>query len=391
MKKVLLYLIAFLILFMNYDVYAEEYKKQTLIPIDTPATVNTDLFLYTDFSYSSYIDGDGNAYVSFAFIKNNSNSKLPVSINLLLFDENQKNIALVAYCSTTDYGGQYERFELASGQSSTYSIKITPKYFVADAYPKDVRYIAVLDDNNYCHIGGYTKYKGMTLEEIVGTRIENDDFVTKVFNQIMNLFGDSALVKKILYIACVLLVLYLYGSFINPLYYWMYEKNSVLVYLPFIDVFVITKLVFDNVFVSLGVTFVSIVLALLCYVNFKAFVYIFGVFILIPVLLGIIKKIANNKILFTIETKKKEEPSQLVSMYEENSVRPDEEALDLSYSNGSIVSNIKANDANLDKEYNVSQETTQSEMNNQSLDDNSSNNTNNNNDSGESSLSNFFR
>ena len=304
MKKVFILFVLFLLCLFsnNKNVLAEDYKVQTLIPVDTVASVNTDLFLYGDFSYNSYIDDSGNAYVNFGYIKNNSNSKLPVSINLLLFDENQKNIALVAYCSTTDYGNQYERFELASGQSSLYSIKISSKYFVADAYPKDVRYIAVLDDNHYCHIGGYTKYKGMSLEEIVGTRIEKEDYISKIFKQVMNLFGDFDLVKKGLTIGCIALVLLLYGAILNPLYAWRYDKNSILVYLPIINVFVITNIVFGNVLVSLGYTLASTIFLALCYFNFKVFISVYGVIILIPVLLAIIKKLFNNKILFTIET-----------------------------------------------------------------------------------------
>jgi len=83
-------------------------------------------------------------------------------------------------------------------------------------------------------------------------------------------------------------------------------------------------------------------------------------------------------------------------------VRPSEEALDLSYSNGSIVSNVHVNN-NIDSEYTVTHDNMQSEMTNQFLSDNNvnnnensdnnsnSSNNNSNDQSGESSLSNFFR
>ena len=164
MKKFMFLLVLLLLPIM---VYAEDYEAKTLIPVDTNASVKTLKFDYNNFVYNSKIDDKGNSLITFESIKNNNVIKSFVSINLLLFDEGKKNIGFVAYCTDKDLDSNYADFELAGKSSAPFSIRVVSKYFVSGKSSKDVKYISILDDNKYCQIGGYDKYKGLTLDEIV--------------------------------------------------------------------------------------------------------------------------------------------------------------------------------------------------------------------------------
>ena len=155
------------LLLLPIMVYAEDYEAKTLIPVDTNASVKTLKFDYNNFVYNSKIDDKGNSLITFESIKNNNVIKSFVSINLLLFDEGKKNIGFVAYCTDKDLDSNYADFELAGKSSAPFSIRVVSKYFVSGKSSKDVKYISILDDNKYCQIGGYDKYKGLTLDEIV--------------------------------------------------------------------------------------------------------------------------------------------------------------------------------------------------------------------------------
>ena len=163
MKKLFL----LVLLLLPIMVYAEDYEVKTLIPIDTKASVKTEKFDYNNFIYNSKVDEKGNSLITFESVKNNNVIKSFISINLLLFDENQKNIGFVAYCTDKDLDSNYADFELAGKSSAPFSINVVSKYFVNGKSSKNVKYIAILDDNKYCQIGGYDKYKGLTLDEIV--------------------------------------------------------------------------------------------------------------------------------------------------------------------------------------------------------------------------------
>ena len=164
MKKILFLLF---LLLVPVIVYAEDYDVKKIIPIDTKASVKTEKFDYNNFVYNSSVDEKGNGLITFESIKNNYVTKSFVSINILLFDENQKNIGFVAYCTDKDLDSNYADYELKGNSSSPFSIKVVSKYFIDGKGAKDVKYISVLDENKYCQIGGYDKYKGLTLDEIV--------------------------------------------------------------------------------------------------------------------------------------------------------------------------------------------------------------------------------
>ena len=148
-KKVFCSFLVFVFLFTGICVSAETHSQEELIPIQESATVESDSFTYQGMSYSS----DGRGKFLFQAITNKTDKKLPVSIDLLLFDQNKKNIGFVTYCTEQDYGGEYSLFTLKAKESTPFSISLSEKYFVEGKSASDLSYYAVLDENPYCKIG----------------------------------------------------------------------------------------------------------------------------------------------------------------------------------------------------------------------------------------------
>lgn len=173
MKRIFIYIIIMIGLFPIL-VNAEEYSLNTLIPVDTKATVKTEKFDYNNIVYNSSVDSNGKGIISFESINNNTHSKTPISINILLFGDNKKNIGFLTYCTDKDLDSNYSGYKLSGNSSTSFSISVVPKYFIDGKSAKDVKYIAVMDDNKYCKIGGYTNYKDQTIEEIINNDNKNE-------------------------------------------------------------------------------------------------------------------------------------------------------------------------------------------------------------------------
>ena len=203
MKKFIISLFICLFLF-PIVVNAKEYKLNQLIEKDEKATVVTDKFIYNNFKF------DSNGLIDFESIKNLTISKIPISINVLLFDSNKKNIGLVAYCTDKDLSSYYSGFKLSKEEELPFSINVTSKYFVDGKSIKDVQYIAVMDENKYCHIGGYTNYKDLTIEEIVsGDTTKKQDI--KDINSLIAYIKENNLLPIIIIVAgsiiCLIIII----------------------------------------------------------------------------------------------------------------------------------------------------------------------------------------
>lgn len=155
------------LLLLPIMVYAEDYDAKTLIPVDTKASVKTEKFDYNGFVYNSKVDTKGNGLITFEGIKNTTVTEQPISINILLFGEDQRNIGFLTYCTDKDYDSNYSYKKLKGNSTIPFSINVVSKYFVEGNSAKDVKYISILDENKYCQVGGYDKYKGLTIDEIV--------------------------------------------------------------------------------------------------------------------------------------------------------------------------------------------------------------------------------
>ena len=379
MKKIIYYLFIIVVLFSPIFVFAEEYKAKQLIPVESTATVSTEKFVYQDFKYNDTM-------ITFGSITNNSISKVPVTINLLLFDSEQKNIGFISYCTNKDYGSNYEGFKLEGNQSSPFSIKVVQKYFVKNKGSQDVKYISVLDENKYCKIGGYSNYKGLTIDEIVNG-ISEDSKSKLSINRYIDEFKESGVIGIIIPIAIILIIFIIYGNIINALYKKMYSKSTALAYLPIGNVFVTFRLAFGKIvaFIGLGLYVFSLVFVLL---KTNIINYIVTGLDLIAFLLVIIKLITKKYDLFymepSIETKVPKEEETPSETY----ISDTQEALDLSYGNADDVSlsNINENTS-----FDVSSGDS-SESKSESLDDDIKNDDDDDDDENRGSdLTNFFR
>ena len=226
MKKILLLLV---LLLLPVVVYAEDYDVKTLIPVDTKVSVKTEKFDYNNLMYNSSIDEKGNSLITFESIKNNHVTKSFVSINVLLFGEDQRNIGFLTYCSDKDLDSNYADYELKGNSSAPFSIRVVSKYFIDGKSTKDVKYISILDDNKYCQIGGYDKYKGLTLDEIVNgaTNKKSENSIDKLIIEIQEKGLMSIIVLVLVGIIVLVILIMIIGSVIKKAKYNRLTRKSV--------------------------------------------------------------------------------------------------------------------------------------------------------------------
>lgn len=148
------------------NVQAIQYKTAEIFPANEPTSVFSETFDYTNFSFVPAKAGSKYGTVNFESITNKTEKSIPVSINLLMFNSSKKNIGYITYCSTKDISSDYSQMKIKANATTPFSITVSDTYFAGGYSAKDIAYFAVLDDNKYCQIGGYDKYKGMTIEEI---------------------------------------------------------------------------------------------------------------------------------------------------------------------------------------------------------------------------------
>ncbi len=426
MKKIL-FIILFCLIVFPFSVFAEDYEVQTLIPINTHATVKTDKFLYDDFYYT-YVDGSKDGLISFSSITNNTVSKTAVSINILLFNEEQKNIGFVTYCSDKDYSSNYSGFKLSGNQTAPFSISVVSKYFVDGYYPSDVRYISVYDENKYCHVGGYDNYKDLTIDQIInGTTSKKDRFHFSLFEFFSGL-GDFGLFPLIVKILGALFFLYITGIALNMLHERMYAKRTILAFIPVVDFFISMKMSFGKI-VSTIYLILSIIACILYYFGIPILLYIIVILFIISILINIFKYFSKKYELFIIEPSikavglesnnaftaevpkekkkfslfkkknkdKNNDTNQLSGVDSPASVaqpflESQSDVLDLSYDDKNITNStsLQGNENTSDL-FNVSVgEIANIGNNNESSNVNNENNNNNNNETDDSDLSKFF-
>ena len=394
--KRLIYLIILVCFCININVYAEEYQVKTLIPVNTAATVNTEKFTY-NFVYDSNLDLKGNNYINFSSIKNNKLSKSAVSINILLFDSNNKNIGLVTYCSDKDINSDYAGFKLEGNQESPFSIKVTRKYLVNDKALTDVAFIAVLDENKYCQIGGYDKYNGLTIEEITNGNLGKGN--GGIFS---NLIANKELIKLLITIIIGLTLYVTYGMTLNYLYKRMYGKETFLVYVPFANIFISVKMALGGIVSKVFIGF-YIVSFLLYLINIKILFSIANILSIIVFILIIIKIITKKYDLFYLEPKIKQEQTEndISTLNDNNSVgvnptnTSSEAPIDLNYETSDVVEELKDEPVTENENTEVEEEKPNEEM--KALDEDelydldSYDDNNSDEDDGEKDISDYFK
>lgn len=278
MKRILKAILLFILSLTCIDTYAMQYKTVEIFTSDEKATVVTDTFTYTNFIYVPAKAGSKYGTIEFEEITNNTEKLIPVSINLLMFDKNKKNIGFITYCSTKDISSDYSQMKIKANAKSPFSITVTDTYFVDGYSAKDISYLAVLDENEYCYIGGYDKYKGLTIEQISdGVVASNlDDKGKEQFN-IDSLFNKYDFTKLLSNIVISIVVLLIVGVLLNMINKRIFADSSILSYLPLTNCFIAIKCCFGKkisyvflfiLLISCGLFFVSIIGKVLIYMLF---------------------------------------------------------------------------------------------------------------------------
>ena len=277
MKKVLSFLLIAVILVFGYRVYAIDYKVDVLIPINDTATVDTKSFTYKDISYTSVVEGKQYGRFNFANVTNKTAKSLPLSINILLFDNNKKNIGYLTYCSEKDYESDYSQFELKSNSESALYINVSNKYLVENKSSSDIAYYAVHGDNSYCQIGGYSNYKGLTIEEISSF---NDTNLPTRRQSILDFVTSVDFTSLIKFFAIIMVYNVITGYFLNALYKRKETNVSPLSYFPIGNNYISVKLAFGDLLAKcyLFILFISIVLYIISIARFLLYILLFITF-----------------------------------------------------------------------------------------------------------------
>ena len=316
------------------NVFADDYQVNTLIPVDSVATVNTEKFSYIDFIYHSQVDEKGNAKIDFASIKNNTHSKTAVSINILLFDANKENIGFLTYCSDKDLSSNNYGFKLGDNEAKPFDISVVKKYFADSKKAEDVKFIAVMDENKYCQIGGYDKYAGSTIEKIISGEAVANKNKNNIFDiDIVSLVSNNKKIIHIsLYVLGIFVLLMIFGGILNKLYRKMFNRTSSLVYIPIVNFYICLKLAFGDLIALIVIILFLISLGLLA-IHISFLIIIISVIILLSFIVVIIKLITKKYELFYLgltldpSTLKKKKKDQEEGINQEEVGKP----LDLSY------------------------------------------------------------
>lgn len=294
MKKTI-FLLALLVVSFSckLNVYAQEYQVKELIPVDAVATVETDLFSYNDFTIQASSPDKG--IVKFTSIVNKSDKKVPISINLLLFDENMFNIGYVTYCTSKDYDSNYRDYELGPKGSISFSINIAKKYFVEGNKIDNIKYISVLDENKYCHVGGYNNYAGLTIEQIKEGDVAANYSSRGISLDFLLFFKNKGVIIILVVIAVACLIFMINGLILNALYKRMFAATTPMAYIPILNNYVSVKLAFGDIIskVYLVILLASIPLSFVGVTILTVIANIFSVFSFFVVIIKLITKRYN--------------------------------------------------------------------------------------------------
>ena len=333
MKKVVnTLLLSFLAFVMVINVNAQEYEKNQLIPVNTSATVHTDKFDYKDLVYNSNVDNKGNANITFGVIQNNTLSKSPVSINMLLFDDNKNNIGFLTYCSDKDVSSNFAGFKIQANQKISFNIIVTSRYFAENKIPADVKYVAVMDENKYCQIGGYDKFAGLTIDQIAnGDRSNTKGKNNLRLPNISFLFNTGFLI--IAFAAIIVIIIFVvYGTILNTLHKRMYAKKTGLAYLPFTNTYVTAKMAFGPIIAIIS-TVIFCISVLLAFIGLDIINTLVSVFFFIAFIVDIIKLITKNYDMLYFEPSVKNDNYSQNYSIDGELINSNEPTVDLSYSN----------------------------------------------------------
>lgn len=266
-------------------------ESDTKLHVSSEASsATTDTFTYNNVGYV-YDQNSDTSLFNFGSITNNTDKSQYVSVNILLFDKDKKNIGFVTYCSEKDLDGDYSQFKIKSKESVPFVIKVSNKYFVSEKSSKDVAYYTVLDENIYCHIGGYDKYKGLTLEEITKGKVADAKKTPQ--QEFINISGKINYILIFTYIMIIIVSYVVTGIILNELNKRMNATSTPIAYLPIGNNYIAVKLAFGNIIgkIYLLLLFISIILFI---VGFNIIYYILTIISSIAFIIDIVKLITKK-------------------------------------------------------------------------------------------------
>lgn len=308
-NKFLMILLVLSTLFVGIDVYAGDYSIKELIPVEDEANVFSKTFNYTGVKFEADSSGRANGVLRFNSIVNNTSSKKTPSFNILLFDGTKKNIGFITYCGEKDYGSDNTMFYIPGKDAKPFSINVTSRYFGGNEKdyegivhePGEILYYSFFSDNSYCQIGGYTKYIGLTLEEITGGEVnfDNEDIDKKL--------KLNELILYLPYFLIGLVALIGYGLLLNSLYKRMHARTSVLSYIPMTNLYIAVKLAFGKKVAWIFYILCIISLIIVYNTSSMTFACCLAGLVILATLIDIVKLVSGKYDLFVIGKKKNDD------------------------------------------------------------------------------------
>lgn len=308
-NKFLMILLVLSTLFVGIDVYAGDYSIKELIPVEDEANVFSKTFNYTGVKFEADSSGRANGVLRFNSIVNNTSSKKTPSFNILLFDGTKKNIGFITYCGEKDYGSDNTMFYIPGKDAKPFSINVTSRYFGGNEKdyegivhePGEILYYSFFSDNSYCQIGGYTKYIGLTLEEITGGEVNFDN---EVIDKKLKL---NELILYLPYFLIGLVALIGYGLLLNSLYKRMHARTSVLSYIPMTNLYIAVKLAFGKKVAWIFYILCIISLIIVYNTSSMTFACCLAGLVILATLIDIVKLVSGKYDLFVIGKKKNDD------------------------------------------------------------------------------------
>ena len=254
---------------------------------------------------------------------------------MVLIDANKENIGFLTYCSDKDLSSNNYGFKLGDNEAKPFDISVVKKYFADSKKAEDVKFIAVMDENKYCQIGGYDKYAGSTIEKIISGEAVANKNKNNIFDiDIVSLVSNNKKIIHIsLYVLGIFVLLMIFGGILNKLYRKMFNRTSSLVYIPILNFYICLKLAFGDL-IALVVTILFLISLGLLAVGISFLSTIISVIIILSFLVVIIKLITKKYELFYLglkldpsTLKKKKKTDQVEGINQEEVGKP----LDLSY------------------------------------------------------------
>ena len=298
MNKIIKYMLVIFVFYFLIIIGVNAVEDQNkLYSISESSSTATDTFTYNSMSYV-YDQNSDSSQFNFGSIVNNTDKSQYVSINILLFDKDKKNIGFATYCSEKDLDGEFSQFKIKGKESVPFNIKVSNKYFVEEKSSKDIAYYSVLDENKYCHIGGYDKYAGLTLEEISKGKISNTKKTPQQeFIELSGKINYTLIFTALL----VLIVSYVVtGIILNELNKRMNATSTPIAYIPIGNNYLAVSLAFGSI---IGKIYLLVLIAsfVLFFLGFRFIYYILSFVSSAAFILDIIKLITKKYDLLMFE------------------------------------------------------------------------------------------